>query len=145
MWKFQHSIDASASAEVIFAIMADVGAWPEWNPGVERMELNGTFASGTTGTMVVPGQDPFATRLVWVEAGVGFEDETTVPDAGVVVRVRHDLEPLSGGGTRITYAATIDGPAADTVGPSIGPEITSDFPEVMAALAARAQAAVAAP
>jgi hypothetical protein len=33
----------------------------------------------------------------------------------------------------------ITGPAAKTVGPEIGPEISSDFPEVLAALAARAE------
>jgi hypothetical protein len=34
----------------------------------------------------------------------------------------------------------IDGPAADEVGPDLGPAITADFPEVMAALSARAEA-----
>ncbi len=62
----------------------------------------------------------------------------------MVVRVRHTLDPLATGGTRITYAATLDGPAADTVGPEVGPAITADFPQVMAALAARAEAAEAA-
>jgi hypothetical protein len=31
------------------------------------------------------------------------------------------------------------GPAAETVGPEIGPEISGDFPEVLAALASRAE------
>jgi hypothetical protein len=34
----------------------------------------------------------------------------------------------------------ISGPAADTLAPQIGPEISSDFPEVLAALAKRAEA-----
>jgi hypothetical protein len=33
----------------------------------------------------------------------------------------------------------ITGPAADTVGPRIGPEISGDFPQVLAALAERAE------
>ena len=33
----------------------------------------------------------------------------------------------------------ITGPAAETVGPEIGPEISGDFPQVLAALAARAE------
>jgi hypothetical protein len=40
---------------------------------------------------------------------------------------------------RITYRATIDGPAADAVGPIIGPDITADFPDVLVALASRAE------
>jgi len=41
--------------------------------------------------------------------------------------------------SRITYRMEITGPAAETVGPEIGPEISGDFPEVLAALAARAE------
>jgi hypothetical protein len=33
----------------------------------------------------------------------------------------------------------ISGPAADEVGPQLGPEISGDFPHVLAALVARAE------
>jgi hypothetical protein len=33
----------------------------------------------------------------------------------------------------------IDGPAADRVGPELGPQISADFPEVLAALVQHAQ------
>ena len=61
----------------------------------------------------------------------------------MLVRVRHSLEPLATGGTRITYRATVEGPASNTMGPEIGPAVTADFPDVMAALAARAEAGLA--
>jgi len=50
------------------------------------------------------------------------------------------VQPLDGGGARITYRMEITGPAAETLGPQIGPEISADFPQVLAALAERAQA-----
>lgn len=139
MWTYEHSTETSADRNAIFALFKDVSTWPEWNAGVERIELDGPFASGTTGTMFMPGQDAIGFRLVWVAEGEGFEDETEIADAGVLVRVRHTLEALRNRGTRITYSATIDGPAADDVGPRIGPAITADFPEVMSALARRAE------
>jgi hypothetical protein len=138
MWTYEHSVDTQADAAAVFSMFSDVPNWPEWNAGVERVDLDGPFVAGTPGSMVVPGQEPMAFRLIWVEEGWGFEDETAVPDVGVVVRVRHSLEPLDGGRTRITYRCVIDGPSADTVGPDLGPMITGDFPEVMGALAARA-------
>jgi hypothetical protein len=145
MWTYEHSTETSADRNAIFALFKDVSTWPEWNAGVERIELDSPFASGTTGTMFMPGQDAIRFRLVWVAEGEGFEDETEIADAGVVVRVRHTLEALRNRGTRITYSATIDGPAADDVGPRIGPAITADFPEVMSALARRAESIASRP
>jgi len=144
MWKYEHSVETAAGPDAVFAVLEDVTRWPEWNHGVERIDLAGPFATGTPGVMVIPGQGSLDFRLAWVAKGQGFEDETPVPGTDVVVRVRHSLEPLAGGGTRITYRATIEGPTADALGPEIGSAVTSDFPEVMAALARRAEARSAA-
>jgi Polyketide cyclase / dehydrase and lipid transport len=142
VWTCEFSFETAASADAIFAVYRDVAGWPRWDAGLDRMELDGPFAAGTTATMFVAGQDPLPMRLIWVEDGRGFEDETQVPDAGVVVRVRHSLEPRAdGGGTRIVHSMTIDGPNADHVGPSLGPAITADFPQTMAAIARLAEVA----
>lgn len=143
MWTYAHSLTTTASADAILALYADVATWPAWDAGLDRLELDGPFAAGTTGTMFATGQQPLRIRLKTVDAGRGFEDETPVPDAGVVVRVRHCLEPVGQGGTLITHTVTIHGPASDTVGPQIGPAITADFPQTMAALAARGGGVVA--
>jgi hypothetical protein len=139
MWTYEHNIETAARAETIFDILRDVNRWSEWNAGVERIELDGPFATGTSGVMVIPDQGSLPFRLAWVGDGRGFEDETEIPDAGVIVRVRHSLEPLAGGGTRITYRATVEGPAAGPLGEEIGKAVTADFPAVMAALAGRAE------
>lgn len=142
MWTYQQSLETPADPAAVFALMSDVASWPDWNAGVERIDLRGPFAQGTSGTMTMPGQELLDFQLVWVEEGRGFEDLTVLDDAGVTVRVRHALEPLPRGGTRITYRCAISGDAADRVGPEIGRAITGDFPAVMAALAARAEAAL---
>jgi hypothetical protein len=54
-----------------------------------------------------------------------------------VVRVSHTLETLESGRLRITYAAEIDGPEQEAE--RVGPAITADFPETMAALLAMAK------
>jgi hypothetical protein len=145
MWTYEHSQTSSAGIADVFALLSNVAGWPEWNHGVDSVSLDGPFAAGTRGVMAMPGEEPLSFRLTWVDPGSGFEDETELPEAGVVVRVRHIIEALPEGGTRITYHATIDGSAADEVGPEIGPAITADFPAVIAALVERAEAANAAP
>ena len=139
MWTQEHSIMTKAPIEAVRALFEDVAGWPEWNAGIEWIRLDGPFAVGTKGTMKVPGQEPLPFRLIAV-GPTGFEDATDVPDAGIVVRVLHSIETIDGSAVRITYRATIDGPAADQVGPVVGPQITADFPAVLTALAARAEA-----
>ena len=50
------------------------------------------------------------------------------------------FERLADGRCRVVYRATVDGPNAEQLGPDIGPQVTADFPEVLAALKARAEA-----
>jgi hypothetical protein len=139
MWTSEQSVEANVRADVVRALFEDVKRWPEWNAGTEWVRLDGPFEVGTTGTMKVPDQEPFTFHLITV-GPEGFEDETAVPDAGIVVRVRHTIETVGGSTVRIVYRTTIEGPAADTVGPVMGPEITADFPTVLDALVARARA-----
>ncbi|HZX02993.1 hypothetical protein [Kribbella sp.] len=61
---------------------------------------------------------------------------TEVPDAGVVVRVRHELTPVADG-TEITYRCEAHGP--DDAAAEVGAAVSSDFREVIAALGARAE------
>ena len=75
-------------------------------------------------------------RFTWIEVDRGYEDETEVPDAGVVVRVRHELTPTAHG-TRITYRCEVDGPA--DVAAEVGAAVSADFPDVISALGARAE------
>jgi hypothetical protein len=58
---------------------------------------------------------------------------------GVVVTTVHRLTETPRGTTRVTYRTEITGADADTIGPEIGPDITADFPDVLAALTALAE------
>jgi hypothetical protein len=127
MWAVEHSIETSAKAQAVWRLWADVERWPEWNAGVERIELRGPFAVGSTILMTSPGEDPVELRIT--EA---IEPELFVAEADggeFVVRTTHRIEGVSDEPSRITYRMEITGPAADTVGSEIGPEISGDFPE----------------
>ncbi len=127
-----HSIEVNATPEAIWGILRDVAGWKEWNAGVERAELLGPFAEGTWFTMKPPGEDELRSRLVDVRENERFVDVTEVGD--LVVRVAHGIERLGPQRSRVTYSLEATGPGAA----EIGPAIASDFPEVLAALAALA-------
>jgi Polyketide cyclase / dehydrase and lipid transport len=132
---YTHSTEADVSADAIWALYDDVTTWPRWDAEAELVTRDGPFAAGTTGTMKFKGQEPLRYRLTKVEPLHEFVDETPV-DA-LVVRVSHRLEPLTSERLRITYTAEIDGPERQAQ--QIGPMITADFPDTIAALVALAK------
>jgi uncharacterized protein YndB with AHSA1/START domain len=132
MWEYEHSQETTATPDALWRHWSDMAAWPQWNAGIEKLEVDGPFAVGTTFTMTPPGEDPIRMRLVEIVPGELFTDEADGGD--FVVRTEHRLERLSAGRTRVVYRTEITGPAADQIGPEVGPAITADFPDVLAAL-----------
>lgn len=137
MWTYEHGVETTADPTEIWRHWSDVPSWPEWNAGVERIEIDGPFAVGSTFTMTPPGEGPIRMRLTEVVPGELFTDEADGGD--FVVRTVHRIAPAGDGRTRITYRTEITGPAADEIGPEIGLQITADFPDVLAALVRRAE------
>jgi uncharacterized protein YndB with AHSA1/START domain len=137
MWTTEHSIETTASPEAIWRLWSDVAGWPAWNADIEHIEISGPFAAGSTISMTPVGQDPVELRIAEAVEPDLFVDEAELAD--VLVRTVHRLEPLEGERHRVVYRIEISGPAAKTVGPEIGPQISADFPETLAALAHRAE------
>jgi len=137
MWTTEQNIETSAAPEEIWRLWADVGGWPEWNGDIERIELVGAFAAGGTIVMTPIGQEPIELRIAEAVEPELFVDEADLGE--IVVRTIHRVQRLDPERARITYRMEITGPAADTLGPQIGPEISADFPQTLAALAERAE------
>ena len=130
MWTATASIATPASPQALWRLFEDVAGWTNWNAGIA---LHGPFASGSTFDMQPPGMDAFTSTLRDVRPDAGFVDETLLD--GTRFLVSHELQPLPAGGTRVTYAIKVEGPDAQT----LGPLVTADFPEVLAALKALAE------
>src|SRR3954464_2485426 len=132
MWQYEHTVETGVAPPTLWRYWSDIAGWPAWNEGIEKIEVNGPLEPGTEFRMTPPGEEPIEMRIAEVVPGLMFVDEM---DAGkFVVRTIHRLEPLPDGGTRIVYRTEFVGPAADEVGPRLGPQITADFPDVLAAL-----------
>jgi hypothetical protein len=137
MWEAEHSVETSARQQEIWALWADVAGWPAWNADIERIELVGPFAAGSTIRMTPIGQEPIDLRLAEAVEPELFVDEADLGE--IVVRTIHRADELDRGRTRVTYRMEITGPASDTLGPQIAPEISGDFPQTLAALVELAQ------
>jgi len=132
MWETEHSIETTASAENVWALWEDVAGWPAWNADLERAELSGPFAPGSTITMVSPGEDPIELRIAEAVEPERFVDRADL--GSIVVRTEHRAERVDAERIRVVYRMEITGPEADTMGPEIGPRISADFPEVLRSL-----------
>lgn len=137
MWSTEHSIEANAAPESIWTLWANVGDWPRWNADLDRAELSGPFAEGSAITMFPHEDDPIELTIAEAQAPERFVDQADI--GPVVVRTTHRVERLGDDRSRIVYRMEITGPEADAMGPEIGRQITADFPQVLAKLAAVAE------
>ena len=133
-WRTEYAIETTASPETIWSIFRDVPGWKNWNAGIEQIDIDGPFASGTWFTMTPPGEEALRSQLIDVRENAWFIDETRVGD--LAIKVAHRIEPLGPARTRIVYAVDAQGPQAA----EIGPAVSADFPEVLASLAKLAEA-----
>jgi uncharacterized protein YndB with AHSA1/START domain len=137
MWEHEHTAATAASPQAVWQVLRDLDRWGSWDTSMEWVRLQGPFQAGSEVVMKPKGQDPITSVIVEATENRVYADQTDMGD--VTLRFSHTLEPLEGGGTKVTHRLEITGPAADQVGPELGPAITEDFPEAMDALLARAQ------
>jgi hypothetical protein len=124
----------------VWQLWADVENWPKWNGDIERISIDGPFAPGARVLMTPFDQDPVELLITQAVENDVFVDEAAIGD--IVIRTLHRIEPTSEGKVRIVYRMEISGPAAAALGPTLGPEITADFPDTIANLIEHAERAV---
>ena len=137
MWSTEYSTETAAAPQAIWRLWFDVAGWPSWNTDLEQANLAGPFAPGSTITMTPREGDPIELRIAEARMPETFVDEAHF--GGLVIRTIHRVEWISEDRSRVTYRMEITGAEAESVGPQLGPEISADFPEVLAALVAHAE------
>src|SRR5438132_10228903 len=120
MWTTEHTTETTAGPEAVWRAWSDVERWPEWNADLERAQLSGPFAAGSTITMYQRGGDVIDLRIAEAEEPARFVDDADLGD--VLIRTVHRLVLLEDDRVQIVYRMEISGPQADTLGPQIGPE-----------------------
>lgn len=131
MWEYENAVETTAAPEAIWRLWSDVENWGTWNAEIEKIEINGPFAAGSQILMTPPGDDPVPLVIAEAVENERFVDEARFGD--LLLRTTHRID-ADQGRTRVVYRMEITGRGADEAGPQIGPGITADWPETMAAL-----------
>ncbi|WP_369255236.1 SRPBCC family protein [Geodermatophilus amargosae] len=98
------TIDVEAPVGRVWAVLSDVGRWPEWAPtvtSVRRLD-DGPLAVGSRVRVEQPRIPPTEYVVTELEPGRSFSWVATGP--GVRTTARHLLEDLGTGGTHVTLA-----------------------------------------
>jgi hypothetical protein len=135
-WTTEHTEHTAGSRRAVWALWSDVGTWPDWDAGVERVEIEGAFAAGAKGRLKPAGSPAVRFTVKSAEPERSFADESRLPLARM--SFEHELADAADGGTLITHRATIRGPLTPLWRLLIGRGLERDLPETVRTLAARA-------
>jgi Polyketide cyclase / dehydrase and lipid transport len=136
MASYERSRDTSAPSDRVWQIWSDTSTWPQWNPDVRAITLDGPFDTGTTGSMTT-GQGTHKIRLESVVAGRSF-DLVTSPVPATAFRFHFEITP-SGSGSRISQSVSMSGLLAPIFAQMMGNRIAKSFEPILAGLAGAAE------
>jgi uncharacterized protein YndB with AHSA1/START domain len=132
------SRQSGASPEVIWRVWSSPETWHEWNPNVQRMEMNGPFANGTTGIMHTPSGQHHRIELANIQSGRSFDLQTAVLP---LTRFTFHCEVVpSGTGSTISQSIGMSGPLAVVFAPIAGERIAASFEPLLKGLSDKAEA-----
>ncbi|TMD84901.1 MAG: hypothetical protein E6I78_09685 [Chloroflexi bacterium] len=120
----QRSVETVASPAAVWRVWSDTTTWPQWNPDVQSMTLDGPSRQVQL-TEVVPGRS--------------FRLETTVIP---LTRFAFECQVVAGaaGKTTISQAIRVGGPLGGVLGGMMGSQIANTFPALLQGLASKAEA-----
>ena len=130
------SVDVAASAGKVWAIWVDTAHWPDWNPTVKKVSLNGPLAAGATGSMTTDGGRTHDIRIASVDPGKSFRlDAKPIP----MTTFHFDCE-VQGAPVGCTIRQSVSfGGLGAILGPLMGRRVAAGFPAILAGLKAKAE------
>jgi hypothetical protein len=131
MWSTQYTDDTELPPQTVWMAVRDIHTGATPNPGGDVFEIHGPFQLGTELSVTPQGQDTFRSEIIELVENERYADRTQYGD--ITLTFRTTLVALDRG-TRVTHELVIAGPAADEIGPELGPQISEDFPATMQSL-----------
>ena len=113
-FEYSRTVTTSATAHDVWALWSDPGSWHCWDPSVESVALEGHFAEGAAGMMVLTGGIEVPVTLELVEPGARYLDRLEM--GGLRIHIDHVVKDADGG-AEVTVSTMITGPGAEDIGP----------------------------
>ena len=110
------TVDSAVAPEALWAVLSDVEGRPRWHPGLAWARLDGPLVPGATGYWKPHRARPVRVTVTEVEPRrrLVFEGVHGPPVARG--HYEHEIEPLAGGGSRLTHRMRLSGPLARPLG-----------------------------
>jgi len=109
-YKFEYSINCPVNKDFAWRFWTDVANWAKVDPAVESVEMEGPFASGTSGVTHIRGAAPAAWKLIDVKDGESANIEITAP--GAAIHFHWVFKESAAGNALLTQQVSLDGERA---------------------------------
>lgn len=136
--QFESSTTINAPAAAVFALYANVGGWPSWDPDLKAASLAGAFISGAVGEVSPHSGPKSALKFVEVIQGKSVRMECKLPLG--LMHFDYELQ-AQGNATVATHRTTFSGLLAPLWSRLIGSGMKKTLPAALAGLKRVAEAA----
>lgn len=109
MWSTEHAVTTTARRQAVWALLSDTAAWPEWNPEIASISLDGPLATGAQARLKRRKGPKVKVRFEDVRPNERYTAVSRLP--GARLRLDHEVADHSDG-ARICLRASISGPLA---------------------------------
>jgi hypothetical protein len=129
-------IDASPAD--VWALLADVGRWRDWDSGMDRVEGRVALGERLTVYATMIRSRPFTVTVTELRPGEAMRWRGGLPFGLAVIERTYSLDPQDDGGTVLTVREDHTGPLAFLLGRTT-PDLNPSFRQFCAGIKAQAE------
>jgi len=141
---FEASTRIKASPDAVWAALVDVGAWRDWDSGVDRVEGRVGLGERLTVYATMIRSRPFPVTVTELRPGEAMRWRGGLPMGLAVIDRTYSLDAQDDGGTVLTVREDHSGPLAGLLGRTT-PDLNPSFRQFCAGLKARTEGQVSRP
>ncbi len=138
MRSFEAVTRIDASPADVWALLADVGGWRDWDSGVDRVAGRVALGERLTVYATMIRSRPFTVTVTDLRPGEAMRWRGGLPFGLAVIERTYSLNPQEDGGTVLTVREDHSGPLAALLGRTT-PDLNPSFRQFCAGIKARAE------